>query len=282
MKSLKSLFISTYLTVLGTGALVAIWMSWQQFDWRWIGVLISALPTLLFFAFLFFVRPARTSAGLVWLQLLTIMGAAFTAFANLELGASLLTLLWVFGGAVPGLYLYIYWYSRYRRRALVEVGQPFPAIRLQQLDGSEIGLDHYRGAPVVVMFYRGNWCPLCMAQIREVAAQYQQLERLGARVLLVSPQPTSHSRELATQFGVEFEFLVDRKNAAAQALGIIDRGNTPAGLEVLGYDSDTVMPTVYVLDASGTVLFAHLTDNYRVRPEPELFLQVLAQHGVSE
>lgn len=279
MKSIKSIFISTYLTVLVVGLLLSIWKLSSGIDWRWLGVISGVAPMLVFFAWLFLLRPARTSATLPVWQAATLLGALFTLAANLVVGVELFTLVFVPGFAVAGLYLYIFWYSRYQRVATVLPGSTFPAITLQQLDGTDITLDTFLGGPLVLMFYRGNWCPLCMAQIREVAEQYQKLEQIGARVALVSPQPADHSRELAAQFGVNFEFLVDRDHRAARSLGILDAGNTPAGLEVLGYDADTVMPTVYVLDKHGTVLFAHLTDNYRVRPEPELFLRVLAEQG---
>jgi hypothetical protein len=35
------------------------------------------------------------------------------------------------------------------------------------------------------------------------------------------------------------------------------------------------MPTVIITDEQGKIIFADLTDNYRVRPEPETFLRVL-------
>jgi len=46
-------------------------------------------------------------------------------------------------------------------------------------------------------------------------------------------------------------------------------------MQALGYDTDTVMPTIVITDKKGTILFADLTDNYRVRPEPETFFKVL-------
>ena len=35
------------------------------------------------------------------------------------------------------------------------------------------------------------------------------------------------------------------------------------------------MPTVVITDANGKIIFRDLTDNYRVRPEPETFLKIL-------
>ncbi|NJN00349.1 MAG: redoxin domain-containing protein, partial [Aquincola sp.] len=41
--------------------------------------------------------------------------------------------------------------------------------------------------PAVLVFYRGNWCPLCVAQLRELASRQEDLTALGAKVILVSP-----------------------------------------------------------------------------------------------
>ena len=70
-------------------------------------------------------------------------------------------------------------------------------------------------------------------------------------------------------------FFQDKNNSAASELGIIAPSGTPMGLQLLGYSSDTAMPTVIISDTDGEILFVDQTDNYRVRPEPELFLEVL-------
>lgn len=49
---------------------------------------------------------------------------------------------------------------------------------------------------------------------------------------------------------------------------------TPVGMGMMGYDSDTVLPSVVVTDAEGVVRFADLPDN-RLRPEPQAYLNIL-------
>jgi len=49
----------------------------------------------------------------------------------------------------------------------------------------------------------------------------------------------------------------------------------------LGYDSDTVLPTAILTDQNGVILFTDQTDNYRVRPEPDTFLRVFTEHGLT-
>ena len=125
------------------------------------------------------------------------------------------------------------------------------------------------------MFFRGNWCPLCMCQVKEITKQYRELAELGVRVALISPQPHHNAQLLSARFDVDFDFLVDPGARAAKTLGIFHANGVPAGLELLGYARDTVLPTVVVADREGKILFSDQTDNYRVRPEPSTFMSVL-------
>jgi peroxiredoxin len=132
-----------------------------------------------------------------------------------------------------------------------------------------------------LLFYRGNWCPFCTAQIEELAGAYRQLEESGVKIILISPQPAGKNQALASRFDIPLVFLRDPDNAAARQLGILHKWGTPLGLQLLGYGSDTVMPTVILTDASGHIVYSDQTDNYRVRPEPEVFAEILEKSAAS-
>ncbi len=114
-----------------------------------------------------------------------------------------------------------------------------------------------------------------------MAAAYADIKEAGAKVAFVSPQPQNYSRGLAKKFGVDgIEFYQDENNAAAKALGIASKNGTPMGMQALGYANDTVMPTVIITGADSKILWVHETDNYRVRPEPETYIEVLKKNSV--
>lgn len=235
----------------------------------WLGVWLTGLAPTGFFAGLFLLPRARTSASLSTYWLLIAPGLLLAIYSPLTA---------VLGGfASLGWLLYLYWYSRLERSANTElqVGQPLPEIHLHDAAGKPVSSRDWLGQTSLLIFYRGNWCPLCMAQIGEVAAQYRELSARGVKVRLISPQPEAQTQTLAGRFGVAFEFLVDTQLAAARRLNIHAEGGLPAGLEAQGYDTDTVMPTVVIVDADGIVRYCDLTDNYRVRPEPAEFLAEL-------
>jgi peroxiredoxin len=245
-------------------------------SWSWTAVLVSSGATLGLFAQLMAKRTARTSPVLP--VHLTLGGlASVLALTEAARGGSWVPAVYAVGLGVLGQLLYVFWYSRLGRpmSKLLQIGVSLPSFHVHDETGARIASASLLGTPVVWLFYRGNWCPLCMAQIKEVAACYRDLEARGAVVALVSPQSQEHTRALAARFEAPMRFFVDPGRAAARVLGIEHEKGVPTGMEVLGYESDTVFPTVIITDATGVIVFCDQTDNYRVRPEPELFRRIL-------
>jgi peroxiredoxin len=273
---LKRAFLMPLFAFLG---LVLVHSGWRVvttgFAPVWIGALAVAGAFFAFMGWMMRSGTARTSANLPVLLtvsaagvVLSLLGAIFgSTRGSLPVAYALLG----FGGQI----LYVSWYSRLGRvpSPALRVGEILPEFELEDESGRTLAAAAFRGSPAVFLFYRGNWCPLCMAQIRELADQYKDLEARGAKVALVSPQSHDHTRSLAARFDVPFRFLVDPGGRAARQLGILHEAGVPLGIP--GYDPDTVLPTAIVTDAEGRILLADQTDNYRVRPEPETFLAAL-------
>ena len=181
-----------------------------------------------------------------------------------------------------GLVLYIRWYSKLQRSEspVLKSGSSLPELVLKDTNLIPVRSDELTDKPTLWLFYRGNWCPLCMAQIKELAEKHRDFMERGVRVVLVSPQPVTHTASLFDNYPVGFDFLVDEGNSAARILGISDPHGVPMGMQMLGYASETVLPTVIITAPGGKVLWTDQTENYRVRPEPGTYLEVLRQHGL--
>jgi len=282
MNILKSMFVSMYMMVAMAIVVIAGRSLWLTGDYvTWGGVLLVAAPFVVVLSWIMvFKNIARTSAHFPVLTALATVGLAMACwgyFQGASVNAPVLALIgWV------GFVVYVYWYSSFGHRSSdrLEIGQSLPAFDVRNVADELMSSASLVERPVVWIFYRGNWCPLCMAQIKELAGEYQEIQELGVRVALVSPQPHKFTMSLASKFNVPFYFLTDEGNRAARTLGIAHDDGLPTGIQVLGYDSETVLPTVIITDTGGKILWSHQTDNYRVRPEPALYLQVLREHGV--
>jgi peroxiredoxin len=272
----KSLYVSFYMMLAMAITVFAVLELVSTQDYlTWGGVLLTTAPFLIVLMWIMIFRNvARTSSRFPALIVMGLIGVIF-AIRGYVLGGSAIAPAFAVTGFV-GFLVYDYWYSSFHRAAgQLGVGRILPGFELTDTAGRTISSTSLTDKPTVWIFYRGNWCPLCMAQIKELVAQYQQLEDLGVRVALVSPQPHKFTKGLAKRFDVAFDFLTDEDNRAARALGIDHPHGLPMGMQALGYDSETVLPTVIITGTDGLILWVHETDNYRVRPEPETYLAVL-------
>lgn len=279
MQHIKSLFVSAYMVSL---AAALAWATLRLIEnpqslGHW-GVLVASGVPMTFFARLFLAPVARTSGTLHWIPVGGLIGTVWALLADgLAPTAAV--------AAINGLLLslaYIHWYSRFNDRdtTTLSVGKQMPEVTLQDIGGQPLNTEALTQKTALWLFYRGNWCPLCMAQIREVAAEYRQLQARGVEVYLISPQSQSHTRDLAERFSAPMRFLQDVDNRAAMRLGILAEGGLPLGIQALGYDSDVPMPTVLITAPGGRIVYSDLTTNYRMRPEPAEFMQALNQAGL--
>jgi peroxiredoxin len=280
MNKIKSIFITLY----SVGAMVAtvhivINIFNNGLNSAWTGALVGTLPASIFFSNLLLRKNiARTSSNL---PLIIILGFAGMIISAILPQAGVFPFYYAVGFGAVGSLLYVFWYSRIdRSEAKITEGDTLPDFTLFTSKGEAVESSILRKQPSLILFFRGNWCPLCMAQIKEIAASYKELDQRGVKIFLVSPQSDGQSRHLAKQFNVPMQFLVDKNLQAATKLGLIHKDGTPMGM--IGYESDTVMPTAILTDKNGDVIFADLTDNYRVRPEPQTFLDILDRHTTTE
>ena len=104
---------------------------------------------------------------------------------------------------------------RYKSQQLDSFGpsrwEPFAAPKLEALDPmrSTVTLEDYRGTNVVVIFYLGEECPHCLAQLREVAKRKDQFARLNTAVLAVSSNPPDQNAASLRTRDLPFRLLSD-------------------------------------------------------------------------
>ncbi|MFZ5503404.1 MAG: peroxiredoxin family protein [Pseudomonadota bacterium] len=284
MNLLKSIFISSYMMLIMGIAAYSGWMLYQgESQLAWAGVMLTVFPIMMVLSSMMMLKnTARTSAHFPFLNMLGALGVGLAGWAWFDEGADILAFA-LAATAWAGFWLYAYWFSTFGGRQpsrKLAVGSRLPNFSLRDVNGAFVTSAQLTDKPAILIFYRGNWCPLCMAQIKELVARYKDLSALGVRVAMIAPQPHGNTIELANKFDVKFDFLTDEANTAARTLGIENPNGLPMGMQALGYDSETVLPTVIITGRDGKIIWTHETDNYRIRPEPDVFLDVLRRHGV--
>jgi len=281
MNFIKSLFIFISPAWLVLVVIQGLRMSENQIGWLVkSGVILSAIPLLLFLGYIMVFRKlARTTVHLLPVSAPSLLGYCLVLFvfirtANMQLIDAMLYSMSSFLITL----LYIYWYSDNKRIISqgLKKGQRLPGFSVTNIEGQTVSSKDFYGKKALIFFFRGNWCPLCMAQIDEVAEQYRAFETNNINCIFISPQPEQNTQKLAHKHKVNLQFFTDKNNQAATKLGLVHRFGLPMGFQALGYDSHSVYPTIIAIDEEAKILYCDQTNNYRVRPEPQKLMALFS------
>ena len=179
-------------------------------------------------------------------------------------------------------------FSGLAKRA-IRAGDHAPDFTLRDRDGSAVSsIDLLKRGPVVLVFYRGRWCPYCNVDLHAIEEVAEELRSNGASVLAISPQSPYESRATEQAYRLSFPSLVDRGGRVARAFGLrwklspeLRAAELESGLDlavVNGESSWTLaMPARYVIGPRGIVEYADISADYTRRGEPNELLPVLSQ-----
>jgi peroxiredoxin len=133
--------------------------------------------------------------------------------------------------------------------------------------------------PVVLVFYRGGWCPFCTISLRALQLVARRLRALGATLIAISPELPVHARTTSERNRLDFPLLHDAANRVADEWHLVhelhpDLRPTYARLghaipEMNGTsDWKVPVPAGYVIAPDRRIVLAHVDPRIYVRMEP--------------
>jgi peroxiredoxin len=173
-------------------------------------------------------------------------------------------------------------------RTALQVGQRAPQLSLPNAKGEPINLAQlWQQGPLIVVFYRGGWCPYCNLELRAWQQLLPQVKAQGAQLIAISPQTPDNSLSTREKNELAFEVLSDSSLQAAEGFGIaFDMPKELVDLYVsVGHDLPKTngngrwalpVPATYVIDRSGIIQYANVDADYRNRAEPAQVLASIA------
>jgi peroxiredoxin len=145
------------------------------------------------------------------------------------------------------------------------VGRTAPAFTLPSSQGTSVDLSKVLGTrPVVLIFYRGVWCPFCQAQMTQIGKDREAFEKSGAAVYAISDEDPAAQKKMQDEHGLGFiTFLSDKTGTAARQYAGVYSGRT------------TLKPAVFVIGRDRKVRYAYLNDNFRLRAADQDILKAV-------
>jgi peroxiredoxin len=129
---------------------------------------------------------------------------------------------------------------------------------------------------VVLFFYRGQWCPYCNKQIKELQDSLQLLSGKGAYVIGVTPETGDNINKTIYKTHASFSIIQDEGYKIMKAYDVNYTVDASLYGKLKGYgidleknngNTDHVLPVpaTYVIGPSGKIIFVHFDKDYTKR-----------------
>lgn len=169
-----------------------------------------------------------------------------------------------------------------------QVGQQAPDFSLPDQYGSPVRLSEQlellaaegkggegKESWVLLVFYRGYWCPHCTADLRALQQNLREFAGRGVQIIAISSDSTTVIRKYTQAQGYAFTFLSDPEAEVIEEYGLLREGE---GMR----RHDVARPAQFLIDSSGIIRWANVTDDHlNVRLQPEELLATLDRLGRS-
>jgi peroxiredoxin len=142
-----------------------------------------------------------------------------------------------------------------------------------------------RGA-LVLSYFRGEWCPYCVLELRALEEALPQIEELGATLVAITPDTGAALAKAKYENKLSYQVLSDADNGLALEFGLVFRLPEAVQKPFLEMGIDLPrrhgndawflpIPATYVVDQGGIIRHAELDPDYTRRMEPNAIIALL-------
>lgn len=143
----------------------------------------------------------------------------------------------------------------------LKIGDKAPDFTMYDLDKKPRTLKEFLGKKLVIVFYPGAFTGVCTKEVCAFRDSLAALNTMNAQVIAASTDSPFANKAFAEQNKLNFTVLSDiQKTASKEYCGLYE-----AFAGIPGYTA--AKRSVFVLDASGMVKYAWITENPGVEPD---------------
>lgn len=147
----------------------------------------------------------------------------------------------------------------------------------------------YKEQPLVVVFYRGHWCPSCNKHLSEFSKNVSQIEEKGAKVIAITPETYENISKTRENTGLNIPIYSDTDGEIMDAFDVdfqvteeyqkkIEK-DLNASIKESNDAEDAVLPVpaTYIINKEGTIVYSHFDPDYHKRATVEEIVENLPE-----
>ena len=172
-------------------------------------------------------------------------------------------------------------------RNALNTGAKMPAFVLNDSNGKAVSSkDLLKEGNLVLVFYRGSWCPFCNVYLHSLQKRSEDITAAGGKLVAISVENPDASMAVAKKNKVMFTVLSDAQLKTARAFGIVYQlpaqtaeMYTSRGLDVAKHNAmekpELPLAVTYIINKKGKITYAFLETDYKKRAEPDVIIENL-------
>jgi peroxiredoxin len=169
----------------------------------------------------------------------------------------------------------------------LKVGDAAPMFTAKDQNGKTVNLKQaLKNGPVVMLFYRGQWCPYCNKQLSHFSDSLLMLTAKGASILTITPETGDNVKKTIEKTKASFPVLEDEGMTIMKQYKVnfsVDE-KTITKYKGYGIDFDKAngsnganlpVPATYIIGKDGIVKYVFFNTDYRKRASVQEILNNL-------
>ncbi|HZF63856.1 MAG TPA: peroxiredoxin family protein [Chitinophagaceae bacterium] len=165
-----------------------------------------------------------------------------------------------------------------------------PDFKAKDQSGADVVLkDIRKKGPVVVLFYRGHWCPYCSKELTRFQDSLSLISEKGAQLIAITPEAPDGISKTIEKTKAVFPILYDQDAKIAKAYQVsyvVDERTLNRyknfGTDLLAINQQKTkanlpVPAIYIVNKEGSVTYRYFNDDYKKRPWVSEILEELKQ-----
>lgn len=174
-------------------------------------------------------------------------------------------------------FLFVFTLSAQEKPEGLFINSKAPDFRAVDQNGNSIRLkDMVKNGNVVLFFYRGNWCPYCSRQLKQLQDSLELFVEKGVQVVAITPEkpegisktieksnatfPIIHDEEGKIMKAYDVRFALDEKSVSRYKMSGIDLAATNGK-----NGTNLPVPAVYIINKENTIIYRYFNEDYKKR-----------------
>lgn len=154
-----------------------------------------------------------------------------------------------------------------------------PEFKVKDQNGKEIVLkDLRKKGPVVLVFYRGFWCPYCNKHLQKLQDSLQSITEKGAQIIAITPEKQEGIAKTIEKTKVSFSIISDEDQKIMKAYDVAYKVDDKtisrykmADIDLAANNGQRVesvilpIPALYIINKDGEIAYRFFDPDYKKR-----------------